>query len=330
MDRMRVAQVGTRHGHAAGKLRAMLDSSEVEVVGVYEPDADRRAEVGSEAPWDGIEWFDSMEGILADDSIVLVASEGANIESLDQTEALVDAGKHVWYDKPAGQNWAQWQRVVETARGKGTQLQMGYMFRYHEGFCQVADWIHSGFLGDVYGLRAHMSTNVGEEQRRRVGVHPGGMFYDLASHMLDQVVWMLGRPIETTSFFRNHTGIVPEFMDNTVGVFEFEKALAVIDIAAMEVRPPARRFEVYGTQGSATITEPFEPATNIRLCLAAAAGGYAEGEQNVPVNPQSRQSLYELELASLLGAIRGDHPPDRSLDHELLVQETLIRICGNL
>ena len=119
-------------------------------------------------------------------------------------------------------------------------------------------------------------------------------------------------------------------MDNTVGVFEFEKALAVIDIAAMEVRPPARRFEVYGTQGSATITEPFEPATNIRLCLAAAAGGYAAGEQNVPVNPQSRQSLYVLELASLLGAIRGDHPPDRSLDHELLVQETLIRICGNL
>ena len=52
-------------------------------------------------------------------------------------------------------------------------------------------------------------------------------------------------------------------MDNTVGVFEFEKALVVIDIAAMEVRPPARRFEVYGTQGSATITEPFEPATNI-------------------------------------------------------------------
>ena len=39
---------------------------------------------------------------------------------------------------------------------------------------------------------------------------------------------------------------------------------------------------------------------------------------------------YELELASLLGAIRGDHPPDRSLDHELLVQETLRRICGNL
>ena len=88
MDRMRVAQVGTRHGHAAGKLRAMLDSSEVEVVGVYEPDKAQRAEVASAAPWNGIEWFESMEEILADDSIVLVASEGANIESLDQTEIL--------------------------------------------------------------------------------------------------------------------------------------------------------------------------------------------------------------------------------------------------
>ena len=62
MDRMRVAQVGTRHGHAAGKLRAMLDSSEVEVVGVYEPDKEQRAAVASAVPWNGIEWFESMEG----------------------------------------------------------------------------------------------------------------------------------------------------------------------------------------------------------------------------------------------------------------------------
>ena len=43
---IRMAQYGTKHGHAAGKLKAMLDNPEVEVVGLYEPDAERRQQVG--------------------------------------------------------------------------------------------------------------------------------------------------------------------------------------------------------------------------------------------------------------------------------------------
>ena len=70
--------------------------------GLYEPDAERRAEVErGEGPFARVRWFDSEEELLADRSIIAVASEGENIESLPQTEALVDAGMHVWYDKPA-------------------------------------------------------------------------------------------------------------------------------------------------------------------------------------------------------------------------------------
>ena len=35
---VKMAQYGTKHGHAAGKLRAMQTNAEVEVVGVFEPD----------------------------------------------------------------------------------------------------------------------------------------------------------------------------------------------------------------------------------------------------------------------------------------------------
>ena len=44
-----------------------------------------------------------------------LAAEGANDESLDQTEAIIRAGKHCWYDKPPGEDWGQWQRVVALA-----------------------------------------------------------------------------------------------------------------------------------------------------------------------------------------------------------------------
>ena len=74
--------------------------------------------------------------------------------------------------------------------------------------------------------------------------------------------------------------------------------------------------------------EPMAPAGPLRLCLAEAREGYVAGEQHIPVPPQSRQALYELELAAFVATILGEQPPDRPLAHELLVQETLLRATG--
>ncbi|MBV7337004.1 gfo/Idh/MocA family oxidoreductase, partial [Chloroflexi bacterium TSY] len=109
---------------------------------------------------------------------------------LSQTETIVQAGKHVWYDKPAGEDWAQWQRVVALAKERELLIQMGYMFRYHDGFNSIAEWVHSGFLGNIFSVRAHMSTNVAAEQMGKIGVHQGGIFFDLGGHMLDQIVYL--------------------------------------------------------------------------------------------------------------------------------------------
>ena len=328
-DLIRVAQYGTKHGHAAGKLAAILKDPGVELSGVYEPDAERRQQLSQAgSPYRGVHWFTHQDEMLEDETILAIVSEGLNAESLDQTEEIVRAGKHVWYDKPAGEDWPRWQRVVLRAQEHGLHIQMGYMFRYHEGFQRVADWAQSGLLGDLFGVRAHMSTYISEEVRRAISVHQGGIFYDLAGHMLDQIVWLLGRPYQVTSFLHNSSGLVPRFADNTLAVLEYQRAMAFVDIAAMETRPMARRFEVYGSRGSAILVEPFEPAQHIRLCLDSARDGYQRGEQFVPITPQSRQSLYELELDAFLATVTGQKQPDRLLEHELLVQETLLRCTG--
>lgn len=327
---IRMAQYGTKHGHAGGKLLSMLKHPEVEVVGVYEPDPVRRAQVAEQEPFRGVRWFSSAEEMLGDPSIVAVASEGLNSESLSQTEEIVAAGKHVWYDKPAGDNWEHWRRVVETVRRQQVYLQMGYMFRYHHGFRQIADWVKSGLLGDIFAIRAHMSTWLTPAQREVISEHHGGILFDLGGHMLDQVVWLLGRPQKVTSFLRNDSGVVPAFKDNTLGVFEFARALAFIDIAAMETRPMARRYEVYGSKGSAIIVDPFEPARYLRLCLEQAEGGYEQGVQILELPEQHRQEMYDLELEAFVNVISGRAQPDRTLEHELLVQETLLRATGGI
>ncbi len=328
-----MGQYGTKHGHAAGKARAIQTNPNTTLVGIYEPDPAARAEAERSEAYQGVHWYRSSAEMLEDRRIVAIAIEGQNSESLAMASEAIDAGKHLWYDKPAGDDWPSFENLVARARAGSLLIQMGYMFRYHEGFCQIADWVKSGLLGDVFAVRAHMSTWIpvhGRNGREVISRHRGGIFYDLAGHMLDQVVWLCGRPRRVQSFFRNDaTPSVPAFSDNTLGVFAFDRAMAFVDIAAMEARPMARRFEVYGTRGSA-IMEPFEPAPALWLCLDEARGGYQAGQQPVPLAPQPRQALYERELVAFLATLDGKQPPDRSLDHEILVQETLLRATGEI
>jgi predicted dehydrogenase len=325
---LRLAQYGTKHGHAAGKLLALRRNPRVELAGVFEPDRERRAQLaGAGEPYQGVRWFDDPRQLLDDPEIVAVAAEGRNDESLDQAEQIIAAGKHVWYDKPAGTSWAQWQRVVELAAQRDLIIQMGYMFRYHDGFQRIAEWVQSGLLGQVYAIRAHMSTWISEPEQRVIARHPGGICYDLAGHMLDQIVWLLGRPQKVAAFLRSDGGAVPGFKDNTLVVCSYANALAFVDIAAIEPAPVARRFEVYGQQGSA-ILEPFEPAGALRLCLTEAHGNYPSGAQLIALEDRPRQMLYDLELEAFVAALLGERRPDRPPSHDLIVQETLLRATG--
>lgn len=331
MPKIKFAQYGTKHGHARGKATSLLANPDVELAGVYEPDLLQRQQMQADGGvFAQVTWFESEAEMLEDESILAIASEGSNAESLAQTEAIIRAGKHAWYDKPAGEDWPRWQAVVAEAKRQNLYIQMGYMLRYQQGFKQIADWARSGFLGNIFAIRAHMSTNVGLEQRRRISQHQGGILFDLGPHMMDQIVWIMGRPSKITAFLRNDDPAVEGFVDNSLAVLEYERGMAMIDIAALEAKPMARRYEVYGDRGSAIIPEPFEPAKTIRLVLDDARDGYAQGEQLISLEPQSRQSLYDLALKAFLATIQGRQAPDRSYEHELLVQETLLRTTGRI
>lgn len=327
-----MAQYGTKHGHAPGVLSVMLANPDVEVVGLFEPDLERRRELEESglSPWSDVNWLDDKSDILEDDRIIAVSSEGSNLESLDHTEEIVEAGKHVFYDKPAGDDYARFKAIIDTARNRDLLVQLGYMFRYNDGFSKIANWAKSGILGELFAIRGHMSTNITADRlavwQDGGGTPDGGIFYDLAAHILDQVVWILGRPNKITSFLREDVIQTRGFANNTLGVFEYDGSMAMIDIAAMEPIPTARRFEVYGSVGSA-IMEPMEPAKTCRLTLMEPRGDYPAGVSVVDLEARPR---YVASLEAFVKDIRGEKKPDRSLDHELLVQETLLRATGQI
>ncbi len=323
---MRIGQIGTRHGHAAGKWQVLLKNPDVEAAGIWEPDPSLRARDG----FADAHWFTSADELLNDSSVVAVAIEGRNHESLAMAAQAVEAGKHLWFDKPAGDDYPAFERLMRTAIEKNLHVQMGFMFRYSPGFAPVADWARSGMLGDIFAVRAHMSTNVNLAERREQSRHLGGILYDLGAHMLDQIVWLLGRPTRINTVLRNEaTPELPSYSDNTVSTLEFEHALAILDIAAMEPSPTARRFEVYGTRGSA-ILEPFDPVRTVRLTLAEPVADFAAGVQVLDLPEVTRQTLYDRELAAFVPVLRGERPPGRPPGHDLLVQETLLRATGRI
>src|SRR5687767_14071160 len=176
---VRIGQIGTKHGHARGKWRALMTNDQVEAVGIWEPDADARASEQHDEAYAGAQWCASAADLLHDPSIAAIAVEGRNDESLAMAHAAVDAGKHLWFDKPAGDDWPGFQSLMAKAQKRGLYVQMGYMFRYQPGFQQIAEWSRSGLLGHVFAIRAHMSTWIPLASCEAQSVHKGGIFYDL-------------------------------------------------------------------------------------------------------------------------------------------------------
>ena len=95
-------------------------------------------------------------------------------------------------------------------------------------------------------------------------------------------------------------------------------------ISGLVVPPRPRRYEVYGTQGWA-VMEPMEPAQTVRLCLDEARDGFIAGEQVIPIEARPR---YVASLEAFVRTLRGEQEPDRSLEHERIVQETILRATG--
>jgi len=321
------AQIGTAHAHASGKVGALRANADVAFHGVYEPDPALRAQRDGDAAYRDVHWFGGEAEVLQNEEIAAVAVESHVADNLAIARRALEHGKHVWLDKPAGNDWQAFQDVIELARSKGLLVQLGYMFRYNPGFRFILDWVREGRLGDVFAVRGRMSQSLSEERRAYLSAYEGGILLELLCHLIDIVVALLGRPDRVTSFLRDDLGTAPSFEDNALTAFGYARAMAMLSSAAMEVSPfVARRFEVYGTRGS-LILEPFETSPVLRICLDAARHGFESGWQQIPIESPPR---YAASLAALVADIRGEKTPDRSLDHELVVQETVLRASGIL
>lgn len=324
--KIRAAILGTQHSHTRGKLKAMLDSPDYEVVSVCENDPAVRKQGQSEASYQGLKWV-SEEELLADSSIQMVVVECRPWEAVPWGKKVIAAGKHLHLEKPAGHEWAPFKELVEEARRKKLLVQKGWVLRGHEGIAAAIKAANQGWLGDVYLLRATINSDWGPEQRALKARYPGGSMFELGGHMIDRVVEVFGRPNKVHTWLRHDASINDKLADNTLALFEYDRALAVVSTAArMFGSGRHRSFELIGSDGSFLI-QPLDGNAKVTVGMRQPNGPYKQGWQEIALGPQPR---YIADFVELARAIKSGTPLKLSYDHELWVHETLLRASGEM
>lgn len=324
MPKIKIAQIGTAHGHAAGKMEVYRKSDDFEVVGIAEPNDKLRAAAERQPAFKGVPWL-SVEQLLSTPGLQAVAIETEPRDLLKYAEMSVDAGKHVHLDKPAGESLMQFRRILDTAARSHLCLQMGYMYRYNPAVMLMKDLLRKGYLGEPFEVHCVMSKVVDPINRQRHGEYVGGMMFELGCHLIDIVVDVLGTP-ESVASFHQHAGPQQDPLeDNMLAVLSYPKALATVKSSGLEVDGGSRRhFVVCGTEGTVHI-EPLDAPKTVRLTLSKERGIYRKGHQEVAVPSYER---YAGDAADFAKVIRGEKMFDWSPMHDLAVQETVLKASG--
>jgi predicted dehydrogenase len=320
-----MGQIGTAHSHAAGKMEALRSLSEIfEVIGVTEVNGKLRESATKSKAFAGLEWKSEAD-LLATPDLKGVAVETTLAELAPTALRVIRAGKHVHLDKPGGADHEQFAAMRKEAEQRGLTVQMGYMLRYNPAFELLFRAAKEGWLGEITEIDASMGKLAADSQRTALQEYPGGGMFELACHLIDAVVTVLGRPETVHAFGKATRSPADTFKDNQLAVLEYPKT--TVTLRCNHADPfggPRRRFFVAGTKGAMEI-EPLESG-KASLYLSEAREGYAKGAQTLALNvPNDR---YAGEFRDLAQVIRGEKKFAWSSAHDIAVHETALRAAG--
>ncbi|HUY90426.1 MAG TPA: Gfo/Idh/MocA family oxidoreductase [Pirellulales bacterium] len=321
-ERIKIGQIGVGHAHAS-KLAVYRRSPGYEVVGIVEPDDELRKRAESQPAFQGLPWL-TREQLLNSPGVQAVLVETRVRDLLDNAEVCLAAEKHVHIDKPAGESLAQFRRLLEAAKRQKRLVQMGYMYRYNPAVVLLREMLAKGWLGEVFEVHAVMSKVVPPAQRRPLAEYPGGIMFELGCHVIDLVLGVLGGPQAVHAYPRHSSSLDDGLADNVLAVFEYPRATASVRSSALEVDGGARRhLVVCGSEGTFHIQPLDNPAA--RVAFSQPRGKYRHGYQDVQFPKYER---YVDDAADMARIIRGEKDADYSYDHDLAVQEAVLRASG--
>ncbi|HEX8678803.1 MAG TPA: Gfo/Idh/MocA family oxidoreductase, partial [Chthoniobacterales bacterium] len=130
--------------------------------------------------------------------------------------AALEAGKHVFCEKPPTMNAAEMKVLQQEATKRGLIYYFGRQFRFTPGMRAAKELINAGRLGTIYHAKATWVRSRGIPQgiggwfteKKRSG---GGALIDIGVHALDSAWYLMGtpRPVSVSAqVYRNFAHLV--------------------------------------------------------------------------------------------------------------------------
>ncbi|MCY4482055.1 MAG: Gfo/Idh/MocA family oxidoreductase [Spirochaetaceae bacterium] len=191
--RYRAAAIGHtgRGGFGHGLHRAFRGVEGVEMVAVADPDPDGRARAQAEA--EALRGYPEYREMLAREELDLVS---VGPRWLDQRLAMVlaciDAGCHVYCEKPFAISLEDGDRMVAAARAAGVKIAVGHFHgAYLPGADRLKALIDAGRIGGLQELHAHGKHDHrgGGEDMMDLGIH----LFNLMQYLAGDALWVSAR-----------------------------------------------------------------------------------------------------------------------------------------
>lgn len=191
-DAIRVGLIG--YGYASKTFHAPLISGTPGMTLAAVSSSDEKKVL---ADWPTVQVVAAPQALFSDPNIDLVAIPTPNDTHFPLAKAALEAGKHVVVDKPFTVTLAQARELEAIAKSEGRLLSVFHNRRWDSDFLTVKSLINEGLLGEVVYFESHFDRYRPQvRQRWREQSGPGsGIWYDLAPHLLDQVVNLFGLPV---------------------------------------------------------------------------------------------------------------------------------------
>lgn len=194
----------------------------------------------------------SVEEVLGDSSINLVAIATPNATHYDLARAALEANKHVLVDKPACPTAAQLKELRDLAAARNRHLFVFQNRRWDSDFLTVQQILQGGELGRLVAYEARYDRWKPSPNAKAWKETPGpgsGMLYDLGAHLIDQAIACFGIPahVSGATWAQRPFSSIPDAFDLHL---EYADGLRADLSCSLLVREPTPRYRLHGEQGS--------------------------------------------------------------------------------
>jgi scyllo-inositol 2-dehydrogenase (NADP+) len=187
------------------------------------------------------------------DAVLICTPPHLHYDILKKTAAN---GIHAFVEKPFTTNFAHASEI--TALYKKNQLvnQVGYVNRFNDIFRYVKQLLNKGLLGDLVRFRSEMfscTITKNDESSGWRATHEtgGGVVFEMASHAIDLVNYLVGPPknVAGTSFNRIFSSQVEDAVSSTFVYPGITRGTIYVNWSDESYRKPTNKIELFSAQG---------------------------------------------------------------------------------